>query len=108
MARLRYLLLQVRRDDDPMRDQEVRCFARWLGCEPRDIDVADLLVGTPGRDAVDAADALLFGGSGDYSAADDNDWIDRTLATLRQAGSQSTPRASSPVNTLQSTSSMPP
>ena len=44
---IRYLLLQVRNQDDPMRPQEVGCFARALGCEPTQIRTFDLLDGAP-------------------------------------------------------------
>ena len=45
--RVRYLLLQVRNQDDPMRRQEVGCFARGLQCREDQIGVFDLLGGAP-------------------------------------------------------------
>ena len=47
IKRLRFLLLQVRNTDDPMRVQEVHCFARALGCGQEQIHVFDLLTGAP-------------------------------------------------------------
>ena len=44
---LRYLLLQVRNDGDPMRLHEVRCFAEALRCGPEQIRVFDLLTRCP-------------------------------------------------------------
>ncbi|MCA9101323.1 MAG: type 1 glutamine amidotransferase [Pirellulales bacterium] len=80
----RYLLLQVRNAEDPMRTQEVACFARALACDAAQIDVHDLLAGAPSQSAVARADALLFGGSGDYSVAATNDpWLDATLVVLK-------------------------
>ncbi len=40
---LRYLLLQVRDPNDPMRDQEVACFTRCLRCDADQIRVFDLI-----------------------------------------------------------------
>lgn len=84
MPTRRYLLMQVRNGEDPMRDQEVICFARALGCPPRDIEQFDLLTRIPSRREIAAADAILFGGSGDYSAAGDSRWLLRTLDALRE------------------------
>ena len=81
---LRYLLMQVRNEDDPMREQEVACFARALGCETGAIATFDLLVATPTHQDIGAADVILFGGSGDYSAADDSPWLQETLDALRE------------------------
>jgi GMP synthase (glutamine-hydrolysing) len=80
----RYLLMQVRNLDDPMRDQEIACFARGLACETSDIARLDLLAAVPTRREVAAADVILFGGSGDYSAAGDSPWLHRTLDALRE------------------------
>jgi GMP synthase (glutamine-hydrolysing) len=81
----RYLLLQVRNSEDPMRTQEVSCFARSLACGAAQIDVHDLLTGSPPRAAVERADALLFGGSGDYSVATlDDPWLNDTLECLKR------------------------
>jgi GMP synthase (glutamine-hydrolysing) len=70
MARLRYLLLQTRKPDDPIRVQEVDCFARALGCGPAAIDAFDLLAAAPTIQRLRWADVILLGGSGHYSAAD--------------------------------------
>ena len=83
MARPRYLLLQTRNPDDAMRPQEVRCFARRLDCEPGDIAVVDFLARIPSAREIDRADVVLLGGSGHYSAAAENEWIDRSLDALR-------------------------
>jgi GMP synthase (glutamine-hydrolysing) len=70
MPKLRYLLLQTRNVDDPMREQEVRCFARALSCERSAIDAFDLLDAAPTPQRLRWADVILLGGSGHYSAAD--------------------------------------
>jgi GMP synthase (glutamine-hydrolysing) len=82
--RLRYLLLQIRNENDPMRRQEIHCFARALRCETSRIDVFDLLSGVPPRDQLDRADVVLLGGSGHYSVATEGDWLQRALESMRQ------------------------
>lgn len=67
-----------------MRAQEVSCFARALECRPDAIATHDLLTGGPGRDELDQCDLVLIGGSGEYSVADEGDWLDRALAGLRE------------------------
>lgn len=84
MKELRYLLIQIRTPDDPMRQQEVGCFARAIECDPSAIATFDLLTGVPDDRQLDEVDALLIGGSGDYSAAGENAWLDRTLKGLRR------------------------
>jgi GMP synthase (glutamine-hydrolysing) len=84
-AGLRYLLLQVRHLDDPMRRQEVHCFARTLGCAPERITAFDVLNDTPPRAELDRHDVVLLGGSGDYSVATGQGvWLDRILDVMRQ------------------------
>lgn len=76
---LRYLLLQVREPHDAMRDQEVRCFARALDCEPAQIQVLDLIRHAPSRGDLDGVDIVLLGGSGDYSVVTGGAWLHRAL-----------------------------
>lgn len=81
---IRYLLLQVRDADDPMRQQEVGCFARVLRCLPDQIHVYDLLRGVPAIGEIDAVDVVLLGGSGDYSVAEGGPWLAAALETMRE------------------------
>jgi GMP synthase (glutamine-hydrolysing) len=83
LSRIRYLLLQTRNANDPMRAQEVRCFAQMLECDPTDIDVIDLLASALPMERVRSADMLLLGGSGHYSAAGEGEWLERALDGLR-------------------------
>ncbi len=80
---LRYLLMQIRNSNDPMRQHEVECFARVLRCKPEQIGVFDLLRFAPTRRQLDEVDMLLLGGSGHYSAAGQGEWIQRALDGLR-------------------------
>lgn len=92
-ANLRFLLLQVRNSDDPMRQHEVDSFARVLQCPPKNIGVFDLLGSALTRESLRGIDMLLLGGSGHYSAATPPDpplakggipeWLVRALDSLR-------------------------
>lgn len=83
-ARLKYLLLQVRDEGDPMRTQEVMCFARSLGCTREDITVNDLLQAGPTLSQLAAVDGVLLGGSGDYDVSDGGEWLQPALDAMRQ------------------------
>ena len=80
---IRFLLLQVRDGEDPMRDNEVTCFRRALGCRSEQIGVWDLLAEAPSPATLDRSDVVLLGGSGDYSATGEGEWLYRALDSLR-------------------------
>jgi GMP synthase (glutamine-hydrolysing) len=82
--KLRYLLLQVRNPQDPMRRQEVGCFAKALRCDRGQIRVQDLLSGVPTRRQLDAVDVALLGGSGDYSVAEGGGWFEVAMDSMRE------------------------
>jgi len=82
--KIRYLLLQVRNPDDPMRPQEIGCFARALRCPREQIRTLDLLSGVPTVQQLDAVDVVLLGGSGDYSVAKGGDWLGVALEAMRE------------------------
>ncbi|MEM7316471.1 MAG: gamma-glutamyl-gamma-aminobutyrate hydrolase family protein, partial [Planctomycetota bacterium] len=88
---LNYLLLQVRDADDPMRSQEVATFAEALDTDPSRIETWDLLGGEPRQSRLDACHIVLIGGSGDYSAAADDPWLDSAFSAMRQLYEQSKP-----------------
>lgn len=87
----RYLLLQIRNPDDPMRSQEVQCFTRALRCDRQQIKTLDLLSSVPSQSQIDRADILLLGGSGDYSATSDQPWLLPVLESLRMIHDQAKP-----------------
>ncbi len=91
LDQLRYLLLQVRNPDDPMRGHEVDCFASTLRCPPSRIRAVDLLRDRPGRAAFDDADIVLLGGSGDYSVAEGGPWMEFALDAMRGLHEMSKP-----------------
>lgn len=63
---LRFLLLQIRDYDDPVIEEERASFAEKAGLEVDQISLHSLLDGPPTRADVEACNALLVGGSGDY------------------------------------------
>ncbi|UUO08471.1 type 1 glutamine amidotransferase [Blastopirellula sp. J2-11] len=82
--RLSYLLVQIRNADDPIRSQEIACFAHALQCEPTQIEPFDLLAGAPSERQLAEIDMVMIGGSGHYSVAEDADWLELALAGLRR------------------------
>ena len=80
---VRCLLLQVRNVDDPMLAQEVRCFARALRTRIEQVQPFDLLTNSLAPSDVEAVEIVLIGGSGEYSAAAEGEWLDRALDSLR-------------------------
>lgn len=86
-TRLRFLLLQVRNADDPMRQQEVECFGRALQCDRDRIQVIDLMgrecATAAGAERIRRADVVLLGGSGDYSVSEGGDWLEPALDVMR-------------------------
>ena len=80
---LSILLLQVRNPDDPMRHHEVESFARVLEVDVERIGVFDLLNESLTKRHLKEADVMLLGGSGDYSAAGEGEWLERSLDSLR-------------------------
>jgi GMP synthase (glutamine-hydrolysing) len=87
----RYLLLQVRNSGDPMRQQEITCFAAAIGCDVTRITPVDLLSGTPSQLELDQHDVVLFGGSGHYSATTTAPWLDKVLALMQQLHADAKP-----------------
>jgi len=84
MASAQFLLLQIRYSSDPMRAQEVQCFSRAIGCQMSAILPFDLIGGIPTLNDLKGVQAVLIGGSGDYSAADDTPWLEKTLGGLQK------------------------
>lgn len=90
-SQLTYLLLQVRNPDDPMRGHEIECFARELQCPTSNILIEDLLTRAPSRDEINRVDAVLLGGSGDYSVAAGGRWMDPAMEAMRELHERRTP-----------------
>lgn len=63
----RVLLLQIRNADDPMREHEYECFLRAARLEREQLHSVDAVEEEFVELNVDEHDALMIGGSGDYS-----------------------------------------
>lgn len=66
---LKILLLQARHEDDPARAEERASFATRAGLELEQFIPHDLLQGPPTLEQVRRYDALMVGGSGDYTVS---------------------------------------
>lgn len=82
--KIRYLLLQVRNPEDPMRGHEVNSFARVLNTTRERIGVLDLLTEDLSDATFESTDMFLLGGSGHYSAAGEGVWLERSLEIMRR------------------------
>jgi len=91
MRRLRLLLLQIRNPGDPMREQEIDCFADAAGVDREQVTPWDLLAGPPDRGLVAQVDAVLIGGSGDYSVTREEEWLESAFDLLRRLVDQNKP-----------------
>jgi len=66
------LLLQARVPEDPMLDQERRCFASTSGLSEEKLKTHDLCQGPPSLAEVRRHDAVMVGGAGDYYVSKGN------------------------------------
>lgn len=80
---MKFLLLQIRDADDPIGAQEKDVFLDALNCKPQDLDVFDLLSGSPSKETIDAADMVVIGGSGNHSTVGEEPWLHEAFATIR-------------------------
>ena len=90
-SRLRYMLLQSRNPDDPIREHEVECFAERLDAPPESIRTHDLITESLDPRVADDVDVFLLGGSGDHSVAHESSWLERALESLRGVRASRTP-----------------
>ena len=81
---LRYLLLQIRKPEDPMRAGEVDAFAWALGCSLNRIKSVDLILEPPSTSQIQLADIVLIGGAGDFSVPQGGTWLDGALDAMRE------------------------
>ncbi|MDG2206638.1 MAG: type 1 glutamine amidotransferase, partial [Pirellulales bacterium] len=88
---MQLLLLQIRNPGDPMRAQEIDCFADAAGVDRDQIIPWDLLAGAPDSSLLEQSDAVLIGGSGDYSVTREEEWLEASFELLRWLVSESKP-----------------
>lgn len=86
---LRVLLVQVRDPGDVMADHELSCVRRRFAGRSVEVQSRNVLAGPVRPETIDRYDAVVFGGSGDYSVHDPRsapwigglrDLLDRTLS----------------------------
>ena len=80
---MRILLLQIRDADDPIAAQEADVFVHAIGDDSADLHIADLLTGGPTEEELERADIVIIGGSGNYSAVDDEPWLESAFTKLQ-------------------------
>lgn len=66
------LLLQARREDDPMRAHELSCFVDSTGLPEESFTPHNVCESVPSLDKARAHDAVMIGGSGDYYVSQQN------------------------------------
>lgn len=91
MTSPRFLLLQVREPGDPMAANEAFAFRRALGLQPDQLEVFDLLAGSPALPLLQSADAVLIGGSGDHSVVRGGPWLPGALGAMELLYEHSVP-----------------
>ncbi len=90
--RLKILLLQARHADDPVRAEERQSFADKTGLDPERIVPHDLLAGSPDINQARRHDAVMVGGSGDFSISNgDLPHLEGHLEFLRELVDQGHP-----------------
>lgn len=78
-----------------MREHEVQCFAREIGCSRKSIQVVDFTAAVPDQATLDGADVVLLGGSGDFSVTGHYSWLEPAFETLRQIHDHAKPTLAS-------------
>jgi GMP synthase (glutamine-hydrolysing) len=82
---MRLLVLQCRFDSDPMLDHERGCFAAATGLDGNELGFHNVIERVPGLDEVTAHDAVIVGGSGDFSVVErDQPFFDPIAELLRR------------------------
>jgi len=80
----RYLLIQIRDVDDPIRLQEIGCFADALQCPEESVTVFDLLSTSLDASHLADIDMVMIGGSGRYSVTSDAAWMHKAMVSLER------------------------
>lgn len=91
MKKLRFLLFQIRKQNDPMKAGELACFTWALDCAPKQVTAIDLIDSPPSPGQLRAADMVLIGGAGDYSVPEGGPWLQRALDVMRELHSTGKP-----------------
>jgi len=80
-----YRLLQARKSDDPVREEERAAFAQKLGVPTERVLPYDLLRGdVTYHRATEGVQAVLVGGSGEFGVLDQVSWMPSFLSTMKR------------------------
>lgn len=83
MDTIKFKLLQARVEGDPVRERERNSFAVGMGVAPEQIETVDMLKGEATYDSiVDGVDAVIVGGSGDFSVTVNHAWLPNFIKVL--------------------------
>tara|TARA_B100000700_G_C14912626_1_gene793047 strand:+ start:528 stop:1253 length:726 start_codon:yes stop_codon:yes gene_type:complete len=82
MKNLNYLLLQARKKNDPMIINEQECFQKSLNCLSHNITSVDLIRDKIYEKDFQKFDAVIIGGSGDFSIAKGGPWLNKVLDVM--------------------------
>ncbi len=88
---LRFLLLQARRPEDRVRNEERRAFAARLDVHDDQVVQADIFRDDISPARLQDVDALLVGGAGEYSVLDDEDGVKACIKLLTHAAERGFP-----------------
>ena len=89
---MRLLVLQSRFDSDPMLEHERGCFVSATGRDPEELHFHNVVDGVPAFSDVRAFDAVIIGGSGDFSVVErDLDFLAPLADLLRLLVDESFP-----------------
>ncbi|PRP90207.1 GMP synthase [Enhygromyxa salina] len=88
---LSFCLLQIRAASDPVRAEEVDCFVRRLEVDPGQVVALDVLAESLDDSIYERFDAVLVGGSGEFSVLDDVPPIQRLLDFLGETAARGFP-----------------
>ena len=79
---MRLLVLQSRFDSDPMLEHERECFAATTGRRVEELHFRNVMGGVPAVEEVTAHDAIIIGGSGDFSVVEGDQAFFEPMADL--------------------------
>ena len=92
MDTIKFKLLQARVEGDPVREREKNSFAVGMGISPDQIETVDMLKGEATFASVsDGVDAVIVGGSGDFSVTGNHVWLPNFVKTLGDIASNGFP-----------------
>lgn len=83
MKKLKILLLQARRQNDPIIINELNCFSRSLNIEKKQFTIKDLTRDNIKYSDIKKHDFIIIGGSGDYSIAKGGFFMNQTMDIMK-------------------------